>query len=115
MKNLKNEIVTLIGVATRIEKNHYKVGFFHLEYMYSNFAPKGYNIHIWNELTNFSKYITVKTRRGLYAAITYFYYLTDESQIKYLNDNFGGYQKYFDTVCETVEYITEQHERRCKK
>lgn len=118
MKKLAENIMTLVGMANRVENNHYKVGFFHIRFWYRNdikcdqFNGRGYEVNITNDLTDFNYTLYVKTRHGLYSAITYFYYFTDQTQIDFLNDTMGGYCNYFEKRCITTEYLTEQNENR---
>lgn len=53
------------------------------------------------------QYIQVKTRKGVYACLTYYELLEDADERNMIIDRYGSLQRYFDTFCSTTEYNQE--------
>lgn len=58
------------------------------------------------------QYFTVKSRRGVYAALTYFEPLQNPEEVDFILNQYGSLQHYFDNVCCTPEYIKEHYKMR---
>lgn len=55
------------------------------------------------------QYITVESRKGVYAVLTYYELLSNRDEVDYLISQYGTLQHYFDDICCTTEYIKEKY------
>lgn len=71
---------------------------------------KQYTIEVNNNCSK--QYFTVKSRRGVYAVLTYFEPLQNPEEVDFLISQYGSLEHYFDDICCTTEYIKEHYRMR---
>lgn len=69
---------------------------------------QAYTVEINRNGFQSGQYITVKTRRGVYAVMTYYELLESDEYVEFIIDQYGSLQHYLDNVCCTTEYIKEK-------
>lgn len=55
------------------------------------------------------QYFTVKSRKGVYATLTYFEPLQNPEEVAFINSQYGSLEHYLDDVCCTSEFIKEKY------
>lgn len=114
MRNFKNKILTYKGNTLKFDSmlsypnlKTYKNGNDRLV-ITSMARGQEYRVEIVrNNVVN--QLITVHSRRGVYAVLTYYEILGDNEEVEFINSQYGSLQHYLDDVCTTSEYISEKY------
>ena len=114
MVNFRTYIMTYSGEHLKFSaaesapnRKVYKLRDYVITVCYSK-VNKRYTIEVSRGGVN--QYFTVKSRRGVYAVLTYFEPLHNPEEVDFLISQYGSLEHYFDDICCTPEFIKEKYQ-----